>query len=134
MAQDRVNFSVVRAALRQRGRGSYGKLSVSTMPRQFVFKLRDEYATAPAMTRTKPPVPILDDNGVPTVLQTPRRANHIVDVLRLLMSWAENRGGWLKGPNPVIRPGRLRTNREGSACGRPQTSTRSCPAQTCQSH
>lgn len=91
----------------------FGKLTIATMPRQFVFRLRDEYATKPAMTRTKPPLPILDANGKPVILDTPRRANRIVDVLRLLMSWAENRGGWFKGPNPVLRPGRLRVKTEG---------------------
>ncbi len=68
----------------------YGHLPIRTMPRQFVFKLRDDYAVK---------------DGKPT----PRRANRMVNVLRLLLSWAANRGGWLKGENPALRPGRLKT-------------------------
>lgn len=67
----------------------YGKLPVATMPRAFVFKLRDDYARSA--------------DGTPT----PRRANRMVNVLRLLMSWAVDRG-WRKD-NPALRPGRLRT-------------------------
>lgn len=67
----------------------YGHLPVATMPRAFVFKLRDEYARGP--------------DGKPT----PRRANFIVAVLRLLLSWGVDRG-WRKD-NPALRPGRLKT-------------------------
>lgn len=87
----------------------YGKLPVATMPRQFVFKMRDDYATMPAFTRGKKPKPVLDAEGRQVILQTPRRANRMVNVLRLLMAWAGNRGGWFKGENPAARPGRLRT-------------------------
>ena len=86
----------------------YGRLAVSDMPRQFVFKLRDAYSTMPAFTRHTPPQPILDANGRQIILQTPRRANGMVNVLRLLLAWAENRGGWIK-VNVAVRPGRLET-------------------------
>ncbi len=66
----------------------YGHLPVATMPRAFVFKLRDEYATK---------------DGKPT----PRRANRLVNVLRLLLTWGVDRG-WRKD-NPALRPGRLKT-------------------------
>jgi integrase len=63
----------------------YGNLPIATMPRAFVFKLRDKYA------------------------ETPRKANYIVSVLRLLMSYAVDRG-W-RDDNPALRPKRLK---EGS--------------------
>lgn len=76
----------------------YGDLPVATIPRSFVFGLRDEFATL---------------NGAPT----PRRANHIVAVLRLLLAWAVNRG-W-RTDNPAINPGQLRTG-PGFATWRPE--------------
>ncbi len=88
----------------------YGHLPVATMPRQFVFKLRDDFASMPAFTRHKVPAPIVDADGRQLVLATPRRANRMVNVLRLLLSWAHDRGGWLRGANPALRPGRLRTS------------------------
>lgn len=87
----------------------YGRLPVATMPRQFVFKMRDDYATMPAFTREKPPKPILDAEGTQVILKTPRRANRMVNVLRLLLAWAADRGGWFKGENPAARPGKLKT-------------------------
>ena len=79
---------------------------VADMPRQFVFKLRDEYSTMPTMTRHKTPRPIKGAQGKQIILETPCRANRMVDVLRLLLAWAENRGGWVK-KNVALRPGRL---------------------------
>ncbi len=69
-------------------RDRFGVLAVATMPRAFVFKLRDDYATK---------------NGV----ATPRRANAIVGVLRLLLAWGVNRG-W-RADNPAASPGQLQT-------------------------
>ncbi len=86
----------------------YGKLAVAAMPRQFVFKLQAEYSTMPAFTRHDPPRPILDAEGHQIILQTPRRANGMVNVLRLLLAWAVNQGGWVK-TNVAERPGRLKT-------------------------
>ena len=63
-------------------------LQAATLPRAFIFKLRDEYA----MREGKP---------------TPRRANHMGDVIRLLFAWGVNHG-WRKD-NPALRLGRLRT-------------------------
>lgn len=60
----------------------FGHLPVKTMPRAFVFELRDKYA------------------------DTPRKANYIVQILRRLMSWAVDRG-W-RSDNPVLRPRQLR--------------------------
>ena len=89
----------------------YGHLRVATMPRQFVFKLRDDYATKPAVTKHAPPRPILGPDGVQMTVETPRRANRMVNVLRLLLAWADNRGGWLAAGarNVAERPGRLET-------------------------
>ena len=67
----------------------YGGKSIPDMPRAAVFVIRKEFST--------------DTNGKPT----PRRANKAVAVLRLLLSWAVDRG-WRKD-NPALRPGRLRT-------------------------
>lgn len=86
----------------------YGKLAVAAMPRQFVFKLQAEYSTMPAFTRHDPSRPILDAEGHQIILQTPRRANGMVNVLRLLLAWAVNQGGWVK-TNVAERPGRLKT-------------------------
>lgn len=80
----RADYGRILDQLRER----YGKLQVASMPRAFVFKLRDEYATK---------------DGKPT----PRRGNRVVDVLRLLLSWAVDRG-W-RADNPALRPGRLKT-------------------------
>jgi integrase len=62
---------------------NHGRLKVATMPREFVFGLRDKFAA------------------------TPRKANYIVQVLRLLMTFAVDRG-WRKD-NPVTRPKLLKT-------------------------
>ncbi len=61
----------------------YGHLAVATMPRAFVFKLRDRHA------------------------KTPRTANYYVQVLRLLLSYAVDHG-W-RDDNPALRPKQLRT-------------------------
>lgn len=61
----------------------YGHLPVATMPRAFVFELRDKFE------------------------DTPRTANYIVAVLRLVMTYAVDRG--YRDENPVSRPKRLRT-------------------------
>jgi integrase len=87
----------------------YGRLPVATMPRQFVFTLRESYASMPAFTKHKIAQPILDEQGKQVIRPTPRRANRMVNVLRLLLSWAGDRGGWFKGENRALRPGRLRT-------------------------
>ncbi len=66
----------------------FGPLAVATMPRRFVLDLQAQYATK---------------DGKPT----PRRANQIIGVLRLLLSWGVDRG-WRKD-NPALRPKMLRT-------------------------
>lgn len=66
----------------------FGHLAVATMPRQFVIALKDEYATK---------------DGKPT----PRRANSIIGVLRLLLAWGVDRG-WRKD-NPALRPKMMAT-------------------------
>ena len=60
----------------------YGDLAVATMPRAFVFKLRDKHA------------------------KTPRTANYYLQVLRLLLSFAVDHG-W-RDDNPARRPKQLR--------------------------
>jgi integrase len=99
----RDDYDVALTPLRDR----YGHLPVATMPRAFVFKLRDEYAQMPAMTKGVKPKPVLDADGKQVIIATPRRANRIVAVLRLLFSWGVDRG-WRKD-NPALRPGRLKT-------------------------
>ena len=61
----------------------FGDLKVATMPREFVFALRDRYA------------------------DTPRTANYVISVLRRLMNFAVDRG-W-RTDNPVLRPRLLKT-------------------------
>jgi hypothetical protein len=79
-------------------RDRYGPLP-ATMPRAFVFKLRAEYASRPGK-------PGPDGKPGPSV-PTPRRANKIVAILRLLLSWAVDHG-WRRD-NPALRPGQLKT-------------------------
>ncbi len=67
----------------------FGTKSIPDMPRSAVFAVRAAFATA--------------TDGTPT----PRRANKAVAVLRLLLSWAVDRG-WRRD-NPALRPGQLRT-------------------------
>ncbi|CAM2754897.1 integrase [Komagataeibacter xylinus] len=73
----------------------FGHLSIAEMPRKFVFWLRDRYATRPGETEHSAPVP------------TPRRANRIVTVLSILLSWAVNRE-W-RPDNPAQRVPKLKT-------------------------
>ena len=61
----------------------YGHLPVKTMPRAFIFRLRDKFAA------------------------TPRTANYYVQVVRLLMTFAVDRG-W-RDDNPALRPKQLKT-------------------------
>lgn len=68
---------------------AFGSKSVPDMPRSAVFAVRTRFAT--------------DHDGKPT----PRRANKATAVLRLLLTWAVDRG-WRKD-NPALRPGQLRT-------------------------
>jgi integrase len=67
----------------------HGHRQVATMPREAVFKLRDEFQA------------------------TPRTANYIVSVLRLILSYAEDRKQTFHLPahwsNPARRPKKLRT-------------------------
>jgi len=75
----------------------YGELPVATLPRQFVFALRDSYAYKDGKNPSDPPIP------------TPRRANRMVTVLSILLSYAKNRG--LCAENQALRPERLKTQR-----------------------
>ena len=61
----------------------YGHLAVETMPRAFIFRLHDKFA------------------------DKPRTANYRVQVGRLLMTYAVDRG-W-RDDNPALRPKQLRT-------------------------
>ena len=67
----------------------HGHRSVAAMPREAVFKLRDEFQG------------------------TPRTANYVVSVLRLILTYAEDRKGAFRLPphwtNPARRPKKLRT-------------------------
>lgn len=74
----------------------YGHLSVSDMPRKFVFWLRDHYATKPAAKEGDAPI------------KTPRRANRMITVLSILLSWAVNRD-W-RPDNPALRVPKLKTD------------------------
>jgi integrase len=65
------------------------------MPRKFVFWLRDHYATKAPEKVGDPPVP------------TPRRANRMITVLSILLSWAVNRE-W-RPDNPALRIPKLKT-------------------------
>ncbi|MCP1215613.1 tyrosine-type recombinase/integrase [Acetobacter orientalis] len=73
----------------------YGHLLVADMPRKFVFWLRDHYATKPAEKEGDPPT------------KTPRRANRMITVLSILLSWAVNRE-W-RPDNPALRVPKLKT-------------------------
>ena len=83
----------------------FGHLPVATMPRAFVIKLRDEYARKAVLDKQGKPT--LDPDGKATAVATPRRANRMVAVLRLLLSWAVDHG-WRRD-NPALRPKLLRT-------------------------
>lgn len=63
-------------------RENYGDLKVKTMPRPFVFRLREKYA------------------------DTPRKANYLISVLRRLMQFAVNQG--YRKDNPAAKPERLK--------------------------
>ena len=70
-------------------KAQHGHRSIAKLPREAVFKLRDEFQT------------------------TPRTANYLVSVLRLLLSYAEDRKLTFHLPplwtNPARRPKRLET-------------------------
>lgn len=73
----------------------FGHLSVPEMPRKFVFWLRDRYATKPGAREGDAPVP------------TPRRANRMIAVLSIILTWAVNRE-W-RPDNPAFRVPKLKT-------------------------
>lgn len=75
----------------------FGRLPVATMPRKFVLDLRDRFASKTVMAK----------DGTVTTVPTPRRANRMIAVLRLLLAWGIDRG-WLNS-NPAARPRMLRT-------------------------
>jgi integrase len=70
-------------------REKHGHRRIATMPREAMFKLRDEFQ------------------------ETPRTANYIVSVLRLILSYAEDRKNTFRLPthwvNPARRPKKLET-------------------------
>jgi integrase len=70
----------------------FGGVHVPTVPRGFVFGLRNQYASKPG----KPGDPLVE---------TPRRANRMVAVLSILLSYAVNLG-W-RSDNPALRPDKL---------------------------
>lgn len=63
-------------------RRDYGTLPVRTMPRPFIFALQESYA------------------------DTPRKANYIISMLRILMQFAVDMG--YRPDNPVSKPGRIK--------------------------
>lgn len=63
-------------------REDYGDLMVRTMPRPFVFRLREKYA------------------------ETPRKANYLISILRRVMQFAVNQG--YRTDNPAAKPERLK--------------------------
>jgi integrase len=69
----------------------HGHRQVATMPREAIFKLRDEFQA------------------------TPRMANYVVSVLRLILNYAEDRQAAFRLPphwsNPARRPKKLRTGK-----------------------
>ena len=67
----------------------FGHLPVATLPRAFVFKLRDAYATKDGR-------------------RTPQRGNRMVAVLSILMSWGVDRGWRPDNQNPCLRPKKLK--------------------------
>lgn len=67
----------------------FGRVPVREIERDFVLRLQKLYSRTDAGDRT------------------PRRANRMVDVLRLLLSWGVDRR-WRKD-NPALRPGKLKT-------------------------
>jgi integrase len=70
-------------------KGQHGHRSIAKLPREAVFKLRDQFKA------------------------TPRTANYVVSVLRLILSHAEDRKQTFRLPvhwsNPARRPKKLRT-------------------------
>jgi integrase len=86
-AKTRKDYGRFLDALKER----HGHRSVAAMPREAVFKLRDDYQ------------------------ETPRTANYIVSVLRLILSFAEDRRQTFRLPphwvNPARRPKKLKTGK-----------------------
>lgn len=74
---------------------NFGHLHVPTLPRPFVFSLREQYSQKAGA-----------EPGAPPVL-TPRRGNGMVAVLSILFSLAVNLG-W-RTDNPALRPGKQKT-------------------------
>ena len=70
----------------------YGQLAVATLPRAFVFKLRDKHA------------------------ETPKTANYYVQVFRLLLSYAVDQGG--RQDNPALWRDCRPVKQAGSNAGR----------------
>ena len=72
-------------------KAQHGHRRIATMPREAVFKLRDEFQA------------------------TPRMANYVVSVLRLILNYAEDRKQTFHLPlhwsNPARRPKKLKTGR-----------------------
>jgi integrase len=70
-------------------KGKHGHRSIALMPREAVFKIRDEHK------------------------DTPRTANYIISVLRLILTYAEDRKQTFRLPahwqNPARRPKKLKT-------------------------
>jgi hypothetical protein len=70
-------------------REKHGHRSIAMMPREAIFKMRDEHK------------------------DTPRTANYVVSVLRLILSYAEDRKQTFRLPvhwqNPARRPKKLKT-------------------------
>jgi integrase len=73
----------------------FGHLDVATLPRPFVFELRQLYSSKPGKEPNDP------------VIRTPRRGNRMVAVLSILFTMSVNLG-W-RTDNPALRPGKSKT-------------------------
>ncbi len=76
---------------------AYGHCPVAGIQRHHVRAIMEKYATKPVPGKAEPAL-------------TPRRANKIVTVLSILMSYAIGIG-WLTGENPAFRPKKLKVGK-----------------------
>lgn len=83
-----------------------GPQLVARFERKHVRMLRDLYARKPKLAKNGQPE--LDRAGQPVLILTPRRANKVVTVLSILLSYAVDPLGW-RPDNPALRAKKLRT-------------------------
>lgn len=85
-------------------RDDYGHLAAAGLQPPHVTKIRDRYAWRDAPDPDKP--------GETIRVPNPYKANKVVTVLSILMSYAVNPLGW-RMDNPALRPKRLRIETDG---------------------